>query len=494
MGEALLEVRDLRKSFPGVRALDGVRFRLERGSVHALCGGNGAGKSTFLAILMGITERDAGTIELKGREVAFATPAEALAAGISIIQQELSPVPDMTVAENIFLGREPTTMGVFVDRAKMRRDTAKLLAELDFHIDPGAKMRDLSLAQQQLVEIAKALSHEADVIVMDEPTSAIGEEEVEHLFQAIRKLAAQGRGIIYVSHRLAEIFAIADSYTVFRDGAFIDTGAIPDIDRATLIREILGRDLAEEFVKENVPRADVLLRVEGFGRAGKFQDISLDLRAGEILGIYGLMGSGRSEFFDCLFGLEPADAGTVEIEGRPVRIRNAAEAMRHGLALVTEDRKGSGLVMTANVRQNIALASLERLSTRVGFLKRRDEQADVVRMIDYFNVRTPSPEVPVRNLSGGNQQKVVLGRWLLTEPRILLMDEPTRGIDVAAKREVYAFMSRFAAAGNGVIMVTSELPEVLGMADRIVVFKDGRIAGIVARAEASQEELVHMAA
>lgn len=494
MGEALLEVSGLRKSFPGVRALDGVQFRLERGSVHALCGGNGAGKSTFLAILMGITERDGGTIVLKGREVDFATPAEALAAGISIIQQELSPVPDMTVAENIFLGREPTTLGVFVDRAKMRADTAKLLAELDFAIDPGAKMRELSLAQQQLVEIAKALSHEADVIVMDEPTSAIGEEEVEHLFAAIRKLAAQGRGIVYVSHRLAEIFRVADTYTVFRDGQFIDSGKIRDIDRATLIREIIGRDLAEEFVKENVPGDAVLLRVEGFSRAGKFQDISFELRAGEILGVYGLMGSGRSEFFDCLFGLEPRDAGTVEIEGRPVDIRNAAAAMRHGLALVTEDRKGSGLVMTANVRQNIALASLERLSTAGGFLKRRDERADVARMIDYFNVRTPSPEVPVRNLSGGNQQKVVLGRWLLTEPRILLMDEPTRGIDVAAKREVYAFMSRFAAAGKGVIMVTSELPEVLGMADRIVVFKDGRIAGIVARDQASQEELVHLAA
>ena len=491
--DLLLDVEGVSKRFPGVQALKDVHLRLRPGSVHALCGGNGAGKSTFLNILMGIYPRDGGRIRVKGEEVRFATPRQAMDAGISIIQQELSSVLDLTVAENIYLGREPRQLGVFVRFPEMNRQAGALLERLNFDIDPSLKMRELSLAERQLVEIAKALSQDADIIVMDEPTSAIGEAEVERLFDTIRLLTSQGKGVVYVSHRLSEIFQIADSYTVFRDGQFVGDGLIAEIDRKGLIQMILGVDMKDEFIKANTPTDDVVLKVRDFSRRGQFQDISLDLRSGEILGIYGLMGSGRSEFFSCLFGIDHPDNGTVEIRGKPVRIRKPSDAMDQGLALVTEDRKETGLVLTSSVRDNISMASLPSVCT-MAFVNQRKEQANVGRMVDFFHVRTPSTEQIVRNLSGGNQQKVVLGRWLLTEPQILLLDEPTRGIDVGSKREMYGFMSDFAKQGHGVIMISSEVPEVLGMSDRILVFRDGRMVGLLDRAEANQETLVHLAA
>lgn len=491
--DLLLDVEGVSKRFPGVQALKDVHLRLRPGSVHALCGGNGAGKSTFLNILMGIYPRDGGRIRVKGQEVRFATPRQAMDAGISIIQQELSSVLDLTVAENIYLGREPRQLGVFVSFPEMNRQAGALLERLNFDIDPSLKMRELSLAERQLVEIAKALSQDADIIVMDEPTSAIGEAEVERLFDTIRLLTSQGKGVVYVSHRLSEIFQIADSYTVFRDGQFVGDGLISEIDRKGLIQMILGVDMKDEFIKANTPGDDVVLKVRDFSRRGQFQDISLDLRSGEILGIYGLMGSGRSEFFSCLFGIDQPDSGTVEIRGKPTRIRKPSDAMDQGLALVTEDRKETGLVLTSSVRDNISMASLPSVCT-MAFVNQRKEQANVGRMVDFFHVRTPSTEQIVRNLSGGNQQKVVLGRWLLTEPQILLLDEPTRGIDVGSKREMYGFMSDFAKQGHGVIMISSEVPEVLGMSDRILVFRDGRMVGLLDRAEANQETLVHLAA
>ncbi|ROU02936.1 sugar ABC transporter ATP-binding protein [Histidinibacterium lentulum] len=493
MGDVLLEVSGLKKSFGGVAALWDGRFRLERGSVHALCGGNGAGKSTFLTIVMGIQQRDAGTIRRNGREVHFASPGEALENGISIIEQELSPVPAMTVAENIFLGREPLRAFGRVDFRSMNARAKELLDQLGFDIPPTALMMDLSVAKLQLVEIAKALSYDAEVIIMDEPTSALGESEADHLFAAIRRLKAQGKGVIYVSHRLSEIFDIADSYTVFRDGAYVADGAIGDVGKGDLIRMIVGRPLTEEFVKENRPTDEIALAVSGIDGRNGVRDVSFEARRGEILAFYGLMGSGRTEIFERLFGLSAHRAGTVRLDGEDLRVRAPADAIAKGLAFVTEDRKESGLVLLASVRNNLCMASLPALSRGVNMSVAAEKRA-AQRMIDLFGVKTSGDQLEVSGLSGGNQQKVVLGKWFMTDPKVLLLDEPTRGVDVGAKREIYRIMSDFAAAGGTVLMISSETDEVLGMADRVIVMKDGRIAGELSRAAMTAEELVHLAA
>ncbi len=488
----LIDAEGVTKSFAGVRALRDGRLALRPGTVHALCGGNGAGKSTFLNVLMGLLRRDGGRIAVRGREVNFATPAQALAAGVAIITQELSPIPDMTVAENLFLGREPRRLGCIVDRAALNRRAAELLGRLRFRIEPTAAMRSLSLAQTQLVEIAKAISHESTVLIMDEPTSAIGEAETDILFDAIRTLTAHGVGIIYVSHRLTEIFTIADEYTVFRDGGFVATGRIADIDRPGLVRLILGADVRDEYRAHPAPSGPPMLEVEHLGRDGWFEDITLGVRRGEVLGIYGLMGAGRSEFLETVYGLAPASGGEIRIDGRAVAITRPADALGTGMALVTEDRKATGLVMTGSVRENATLSCLDRLSAGP-FVSDGRERAQVGRMVDLFRIKARSIEAPVQSLSGGNQQKVVLARCLGTEPRILLCDEPTRGVDEGAKREVYAFLSRFVQEGRCVVMVSSELPEVIGMSDRIAVFRRGRLAGVLDAAEASQERLMQLA-
>ncbi len=488
----LIDAEGVAKSFAGVRALRDGRLALRPGTVHALCGGNGAGKSTFLNILMGLLRRDEGRIAVSGREVSFSTPAQALAAGVAIITQELSPIPDMTVAENLFLGREPRRLGCIVDRAALNRRAAELLDRLRFRIEPRATMRSLSLAQTQLVEIAKAISHESTVLIMDEPTSAIGEAETEILFDAIRTLTAHGVGIIYVSHRLTEIFTIADEYTVFRDGGFVATGRIADIDRPGLVRLILGADVRDEYRAHPAPSGPAMLEVERLGRDGWFEDITLGVRRGEVLGIYGLMGAGRSEFLETVYGLAPANGGEIRVDGQAVAITRPADALGAGMALVTEDRKATGLVMSGSVRENATLSCLPRLSNGPVVSERR-ERTQVGRMVDLFRIKARSIEAPVQSLSGGNQQKVVLARCLGTEPRILLCDEPTRGVDEGAKREVYAFLSRFVQEGRCVVMVSSELPEVIGMSDRIAVFRRGRLAGVLDAAEASQERLMQLA-
>lgn len=493
MNEPLLEVEGLTKSFSGVPALREGRFRLEAGSVHALCGGNGAGKSTFLSIVMGIQSRDSGMIRRRGRPVAYSSPKEALAAGISIIEQELSPVPAMTVAENIFLGREPVGLLGQVDFAKMNRAAGDILERLGFDIQPSALMMSLTVAKVQLVEIAKALSYDAEIIIMDEPTSALGEHEADQLFAAIETLKRAGRGIVYVSHRLSEIFEIADTYTVFRDGSFVETGAMTDIDKDRLVELIVGRPLAEEFHKENVPREDVVLEVQDLEAEHGVRDVSFRARAGEILAFYGLMGSGRTEIFERLFGLSPVRAGRIEIDGRVLRLASPREAMEAGLAFVTEDRKGSGLVLTDDVRANICLARLSELGFGPVVSPRREAQA-ARTMIDLFRIRTASDRLGVANLSGGNQQKVVLAKWFLTQPRVLLLDEPTRGVDVGAKREIYRVMSDFARDGGVVLLVSSEIDEVLGMADRVIVMRDGRPAGELARESFDAKALVHLSA
>ncbi len=491
MVDPLLRVEGLRKSFGGVVALKNGRFELAPGSVHALCGGNGAGKSTFLSILMGIQKRDGGTIWRGGQKVEFASPAEALASGIAIIEQELSPVPHMTVAENIYLGREHAGRLGGIDFRAMNKAAQALLDTLAFEIRSTRVMATLSVAEMQLVEIAKALSHDAEVIFMDEPTSALGEREAQHLFTAIGRLKAQGRGIVYVSHRLSEIFQIADSYTVFRDGAYVGSGALAAVDRAGLIKMIVGRDLGEEHIKANAPTETVGIEVKGLASPGRIDNVSFAVRKGEIFGIYGLMGSGRTEIFDCLFGLDPKASGQILLDGAPTRIEKPSDAMRAGLALVTEDRKKTGLNLSDSVRANIALASLPEMSPAF-VMRGASEAAASQAMIGRFSIKAARDRMAVSGLSGGNQQKVVLGKWFLRDPRVLLLDEPTRGVDVGAKREIYRIICDFAASGGTVVMISSEIDEVLSLSDRIMVMRGGRSVGTLDRGEANATSLVHL--
>jgi putative xylitol transport system ATP-binding protein len=399
---------------------------------------------------------------------------------------------DLTVAENIFLGREYPGKFAGIDFAAMNRDAHKLLEQLGFDINPKALMRSLSIGQIQLVEIAKALSHEARIIIMDEPTSALGEREVDSLLEAIKRLKAQGKGIIYVSHRLSEIFDIVDTYTVFRDGAFVDSGPISSIDRRKLINMIVGRELRDEFIKENQPQSKTRLEVRRLSRLGKLSDVSFDLRAGEILGLYGLLGAGRTEILECIFGLDRSWTGEIRVDGISRKLANPSQAIRVGFALVTEDRKQTGLITDATVRSNLSLSVLRQLSPR-GVVDARKETKWALDMIKRFRIKTATDRLPVSSLSGGNQQKVVIGRCYLTEPKILLFDEPTRGVDVGAKREIYGIMSDFAAAGGSIIMTSGEVEEILGMSDRVVVIRNGAVSGILDRARANQETLVHLA-
>ncbi|WP_416761120.1 sugar ABC transporter ATP-binding protein [Morganella morganii] len=490
--EELLRVEGVRKAFGQVVALKNAQFSLKRGSIHALCGGNGAGKSTFLSILMGFIRPDAGEIYVKGKRCEFHQPIEALHAGIAIVQQELSSIPDLTVAENIWLGREPRRFG-FVDFKQLNRQTAELLTDLHFDISPSEKMRNLSVAEQQLVEIAKALSHaDADIIIMDEPTSAIGEEDAQKIFDVITRLTEKGKGIIYVSHRLSEIFQIADTFTIFRDGTFITDGPLVNITREKLIELIIGREIKDEFAKFNEPTDETIMEVRELSRDDQVQDISLTLKKGEILGIYGLVGSGRSEFLDLIFGIEHADKGTIKIGDRFLDKHTPKDSINAGIAYVTEDRKDTGLMLGRSINENINIASFGAISTG-GFIHDRKERARADDMITLFNVKTPDADQLVGNLSGGNQQKVVLGRWALIEPDVMLLDEPTRGVDVGAKKEIYKFMSEFALQGKGIVMVSSELSEIIGMSDRIIVFRDGRIAGELTAATATQTDLMKLA-
>lgn len=492
-GTALLQARGVAKSFGGVPALRNGCLELQAGSVHALCGGNGAGKSTFLNIVMGLLRRDAGEILLKGRPVDFATPHEALAQRISIITQELSPIPGMSVAENILLGREPRRFGPVVDHGALLRQADALLRQLGFDIDAGAPMGRLSLAQTQLVEIAKALSRQSELIIMDEPTSAIGESETAILFDAMRRVTAQGAGILYVSHRLTEIFTIADSYTVFRDGGFVQTGALADIDRRQLVKLIVGREVrAAASERRAAAPGEPLLSVQGLTRRGEFEDISLDVAPGEVLGIYGLMGSGRSEFLNCLYGLTRADQGQASLGGKPLPRGHPAASIKAGLALVTEDRKATGLVPCSSVGFNTSLSALPGLHC-AGVVDGVAERLLVGGLLQRLRVKLASPAMPVSGLSGGNQQKVVLARCMATHPVCLLCDEPTRGIDEGAKREVYAFLASFAAQGHAVVVVSSEAPELLELSDRIAIFRKGRLARVLAGRGATQEELMHLA-
>ncbi len=489
----LLHASGVQKSFNGVPALRDGRLALRPGSVHALCGGNGAGKSTFLNILTGVLRRDGGAIHCKGRPVSFESPADSLVAGIAMISQELNPILDMTVAENLFLGRETMKLGgLIIDYGRLYERASLLLESLGFDIDVQMPLRRLSLARRQLVEIAKAISYDSDILIMDEPTSAIGEAETAILFDAIRRLTARGVGVIYVSHRMSEIFAIATEYTIFRNGGFIETGLLADIDSAHLVHGIVGECVTRSQRPSQKHDKPVMLEARGYTQHKRFSAIDLQVRQGEILGIYGLMGAGRSEFLNALFGLTRPDAGALLIDGAPVRIGKPADALKHGIALITEDRKDSGLVGCRPLRENVSLAALRACSS-AGWIRSARERSALTRMVRQFSIRASSEEIPVQQLSGGNQQKVILARFLLTQPRILLCDEPTRGIDEGTKQQIYAFLNDFVADGRCAIVVSSELDEVMQVSDRILVFARGRIAGTLMSADASHHALTHLA-
>ena len=489
--EYVLSMEGISKQFPGVRALDNVQLRARKGTVHALMGENGAGKSTLMKCLIGIYAPDSGTITFKGEKLNITNTHYALSKGISMIHQELSPIPQMTVAENIYLGREPTTWYGLVDMRKMNRMATELLDRLRIKIKPTAKMYELSIANTQLVEIAKAVSYDSDLIIMDEPTSAITEAEVEGLFKIIRSLREQGRAIIYISHKMDEIFKITDEVTVFRDGQYMGTDPTSDLSHGKLIEKMVGRTLTDMFHKETVELGPVFLEVENLSGKG-FRNVSFQVRRGEILGVAGLIGAGRTETMEGVFAVTRTHGGTIKVNGKQVTINSPADAIRHGMALLTEDRKLTGLYLNASVRENMFIANIKRYLLGP-FVRFRKIEKDCSMMRDLMRIKTPNLMQLVKFLSGGNQQKVLISRWLLTEPDLLILDEPTRGIDVGAKSEIYRLMTEFVRSGKAIIMISSELPEILGMSDRIMVMHEGDKAGELSRAEATQEKILHLA-
>ncbi|WP_449044322.1 sugar ABC transporter ATP-binding protein [Paracoccus versutus] len=490
----ILEIEGIRKEFPGVVALDDVQFRLRPGSVHALMGENGAGKSTLMKIIAGIYTPDRGTIRLRGEEVVLASPLDALEQGIAMIHQELALMDWMTVAENIWIRREPKNALGLIDHRKMTEMTRELFAQLRLKIDPTAQISTLTVAQRQMVEIAKAVSHRSQVLIMDEPTSAITETEVDHLFEIIRDLKARGVAIVYITHKMNELFEIADEFSVFRDGKYVGTHASTDVTRDDIIRMMVGREITDMFPKEEAEIGEVILSVENLSLPGTFHGITFDLRRGEILGLAGLVGSGRSNVAEALFGVTPAVEGRIRIAGRDVPIASPADAMREGMALLTEDRKATGCFLPLTILENMQIAALHEGHVKLGCVDERGMTNLCLGMKDKLRIKTPNLDERIENLSGGNQQKVLIARWLLTKPQILILDEPTRGIDVGAKAEIHRLISGLAQQGVAVIMISSELPEVLGMSDRIMVMHEGHMTGILDRAEATQVKIMELAA
>lgn len=488
--ETILEMKGISKHFPGVAALDDVDFRLVPGRVHALMGENGAGKSTLMKILAGIIRPDAGSIVFKGQEIRFADPSQAIKSGIAMIHQELNPVLEMTVAENLFLGREFVGRGGMIDYPEMNRQARLLLDDIGLDVPPAKPMRELTVSQAQMVEIAKAVSYGADIIIMDEPSSAITTREVDRLFEIIRQLKSEGRCIIYITHKMDEVFAIADEITIFRDGRYIGTYPAAGITEMELIKLMVARDLTEIFPEKNITAGQVRLKVENLCRHGVFEDVHFEVRAGEILGLAGLVGAGRTEVVESIFGVVPPDRGQVWVDGEKINRFTPRGAIAKKIGLVTEDRKMSGLILPMSVHDNVILPSLPRLSSPGGLLSPRRTSAESGRFIKALRIKTSSPNEIVNNLSGGNQQKVILAKWLATSPSVMIFDEPTRGIDVGAKSEIYKLIVDLAANGVAIVLISSEMKEILGMCDRIVVMCQGRCSGVVDRAEATQEKLL----
>ncbi len=484
----LLEMRSITKRFPGVLALAEVSFDARPSEVHALVGENGAGKSTLMKILAGVYSRDSGEIFFKGEAVNFSMPRQAQLAGIATIYQELNLVPQLSVTENIFLGTE-LEYGPLLNWAEMHRRSKALLAKLHLEIDPRRLVSSLGVGQQQMVEVAKALHQRADLIIMDEPTASLSRREINDLFAIIQELKAQGVAIVYISHHLEEAFEISDRITVLRDGRLVATRPANELNVNSLIRLMVGRDLSEQFPKEKIERGQEVLRVVGLKQGKVLQDISFSAYAGEILGIAGLVGAGRTEMVRAIFGADPVDDGKIYVAGQRVTVNSPREAIRHGIALLTEDRKQQGLVLQFCVRDNITLSVLNRLARGLG-INRKKETALAQHYIDSLAIKASSQEQLAVNLSGGTQQKVVLSKWLATQPRALIFDEPTRGIDVGAKVEIYKMMNQLARQGVAIIMISSELPEILGISDRILVMHGGRIRGELTGAEATEEKIM----
>ncbi len=488
---SLLEMKHIEKSFGRSQVLDRVHFTLKAGTVHALMGENGAGKSTLMKILAGVYNKDAGEIWLDGEQVSINTPSDAQRLGVAMIHQELSYIPQMTVAENIFLGREPGS-GLFINYSKMYEDTKKLLQSLQLKVKPKAKMADLKIGDQQLIEIAKAISMESKIIIMDEPTSALSDKEVEILFRVIEDLKKQGKGIIYISHKMDEIFRISDEITVLRDGHYINSWKSSETDNNTLIKNMVGRELNEIYPKTETVIGKAVLEAKNLTHKEFFNDISFELKEGEILGIAGLEGAGRTEVMNALFGLMRIEAGEILLRGQSLKITDPEHAIRNGIAYVTNDRKRQGLVLQMSVGHNSSLASLREF-TKGLLLNSRIEKEQVNNQVKALKIKVNTPRQLVSSLSGGNQQKVVLSKWLMKTPRIFIMDEPTRGIDVGAKAEIYRLMCDYVAKGNSIIMISSELPELMGMSDRILVMSNGYLTGELKRGEFDQETIMSCA-
>ncbi len=499
-GDIILEAKGISKQFPGVKALDDVSLTLRRGRLTALLGENGAGKSTLMNIVAGVFPQDAGDVKLAGEVVNFSNPRQAHEAGITMIFQELNLVPNLSVAENIFLGREPLNRIGLIDAKAMNQQAAALLEKLDLAVEPTAPLGSLRVGQQQIVEIAKAISVEARVLIMDEPTSAITEHEIEVLFGIIENLKRQGVAIAYITHKFEELARIGDDAVVMRDGRLIATSPIKDLTHEAMVQMMVGREMKQRSDKARSEPGEEVLRLENVSlkhadRPGDFvlQDISLQVHRGEVIGIFGLMGAGRTELLETIFGLHPrASAGQIYVEGQPVTIHSPVDAIDYGLALAPEDRKSEGLILGMSVAENASLPSLPRLQ-RFGFLDQEAEGSLVGEAIERFRVKTPSQNQMIRNLSGGNQQKVILGKWLATHPKVLLLDEPTRGIDVGAKGEIYALIEELTADGLAVIVVSSELPEILALSDRIAVLCEGKQTALFDRTDANEEAIMNAA-
>ncbi len=493
--DVLLQMTDVCKSFPGVKALDHVSLTVRRGTVHALMGENGAGKSTLMKCLFGIYFKDEGTTLLEGREVNFKSSKDALENGVAMVHQELNQALTRSGMDNLWLGRYPTTGGFIVNEHTMLQETKRVFEELEIDVDPHQIMSTLPVSKRQMVEIAKAVSYNAKIIVFDEPTSSLTEEEVEHLFRIINMLRDKGCGIIYISHKMAEILRISDDVTVMRDGQWVDTRPAAELDNATLIKLMVGRELGSQFPPKTNEPGEVYLEVEGLtAQYSALKDVSFTARKGEIVGLAGLDGSGRTETLENIFGVATRHSGVIKLGGKTVKNKNSRQSIKAGFALLTEERRATGIFGIRNIRDNTVISSLKKHLKAHICLSEKSMHEDTKWAIEAMRIKTPNQEEKIRSLSGGNQQKVILGRWLLTSPEVLLLDEPTRGIDVGAKYEIYQLIIDLANEGKTVLMVSSEMPELLGVCDRILVMSGGRLAGEVDARTATQEEIMTLAA
>lgn len=487
-----IEMRGIDKSFGGNAVLKNAGFLLDDGEIHALMGENGAGKSTLMKILTGVYTKDAGQVIVDGKEVCYNNPQEAEKAGIVFIHQELNVLFDLTVEENMFLGKEIKKVFGICDRKAMRKRVQEILDMLGVDIDPTQRMDELSIGQQQMIEIAKALMVDAKVLIMDEPTAALTQSETEVLFKVVNSLRKKGVSIVYISHRMEEIFELCDRITILRDGTYIDTKRIADIDMNDIVKMMIGREIGERYPVRNSKIGDVAFEVKNLNCPGTFENVSFEVHAGEVLGVSGLMGAGRTEIMQAIFGNMPNVTGQLLLDGKEIKNKNPQQAIQNGIGFITEDRKVEGLMLEESIMKNISLANLGRISNG-GVINKKKEQELVNKGIEELRIRCFGPQHECNNLSGGNQQKVIFAKWIYTNPKVLILDEPTRGVDIGAKKEIYNIINELAAKGVAIIMVSSELPEVLGMSDRVMVVREGEVRGILNKEEANQESIMTLA-